>query len=292
MSTSNGRFIGPLRYREQTFLKRPRGKKLKSYYRAKNLKVEDVRTIAKNEIRKKEEIKVSQAYGTLNPICLQAGVASLSQNCYTLTPGSANFTDGCNIIVKGVNQGERIGDEIKVRSVSFRYQINPKPYNATTNPTPEPKVVILYFVSPKVGQAFGTNATSYISNNSTSNFFDSDITTEAGFEGNMADMLKKLDKDNYTVYKIKMHKVYYSGVSGTGSQTAVYGYANNDFKFMAKGKITLGHRNVAYNSSNNNPQIQPVYCIIQVLNADGTTPPASRQGIDFRLNNTIYYTDA
>lgn len=290
--SSNGKFIGPLRYRDQTFIKKSRGKKLKSYRKARTLKVKDIRTIAKQEIKKDEEVKVNQAYGTLNPICIQANVNSLSQNCYCLTPGSANFTDGCNIIVKGVNQGERIGDEIKVRSIHFRYQINPKPYNATTNPTPEPKVVILYFVSPKTGQAIGTNAFSYVSNNSSANFFDSDVITESGFEGNMSDMLKKIDKDNYIVYKIKVHKLFYSGLTGTGSQSVVYGYANNDFKFMARSKCVLGHRNVAYNNSNNNPQIQPVYCIIQVLNADGTTPPATRQGIDFRLCNTIYYTDS
>jgi len=243
--SSQARFIGPLPKYKQTWIKRPRSKKLKSYHSAKSLKVEDVRTIAKQEIDKNEEIKVNQAYGTLNPICLQPGVTTLAQNCYTLTPGSANFTDGCNIIVKGVNQGERIADSIKVRSVHFRYQINPKPYNATTNPNPEPKVVILYFVSPKVGMAFGTSATNFISNATTCNFFDSDITTEAGFEGSMSDMLKKLDKDNYTVYKIKVHKLFYSGLTGTGSQSVVYGYANNDFKFMARSKYILGHRNVA-----------------------------------------------
>lgn len=271
--------------------KAPRGKKLKNYRKLKNLKVKDVQTIAQRVVDKNTEVKVNQTYGTLVPITLQAGVNTLSQNCYCLTPGSANFTDGCNIIPKGFNQGERIGDQIKIKGIYFNYQISCKPYNATSNPTPEPKIVRLYFVAPKVGQAIGTVAINYITNNTTANFFDSEIVADCGFDGSIADMMKRIDKDNYTIYKIKTHKLFYSGLTGTGSQAVVYGYANNDFSFMAKGKVKLGHRNVSYNNSNNNPQIQPVFCIIQVMNADGTIPPSNRQGIDFRLNNTIYYTD-
>lgn len=252
---------------------------------------QNIARVVKKVLGRQAEKKVSQSWGTLVPITLQPGVTSLQQNCFTLTPGSVNFTDGCNVIAKGVNQGDRIGDEIQVKGIYFDYQFVPRPYNATSNPNPEPMVIVLYFVQPKVGQAFGTTATSYISNNTTSNFFDADTALESGLYGDLGDMMKRIDSDNYKFIAKREHKLYWSGTSGTGSQTLMYGYNNNDFHFMARGRVKIGPMKCAFNTSNGNPQIQPIYCIAQVLNADGSVAPASHQAVTWTYNNTIYYTD-
>lgn len=250
-----------------------------------------IKAVVKRVLGRQTETKVSQEFGTLVPITLQAGVTSMGQNAYCVTAGSSNFTTGCNIITIGNSAGDRIGQEIKVKAHYFNYQINPRPYNATTNPNPEPLVVKLWFVKPKVGMAFGVSESNFITNLSTSNFFECDTTSACGLAGDMGDLMKKVDRDNYRVLAVRTHKVYWSGTTGTGSQTLMYGYNNNDFKFMAYGRVKIRGFNQKFNLSNGNPQNQPVYCIIQVLNADGSIPPATHQPIDFRLNNAIYYTD-
>lgn len=252
-----------------------------------------IKAVVQRVIGRQAETKVSQEYGTLVPITLQAGVTSMNQNSYCITAGSSNFTTASNIIIKGISQGQRIGDEIRVKAHYFNYQMTMRPYNATTNPTPEPVVVKLWWVRPKTSQSLGVTEANYISNLTTSNFFEHDATSECGLAGDMGDLMKKIDRDNYRVFASRTHKLYYAGTLGapSGVQPGFFGYANNDFNFMATGRIKIKGFNVKFNNSNGNPQNQPIFCIIQVLNADGSIPPSTHQAVDFRFNNAIYFTD-
>lgn len=253
-----------------------------------------IRAVVKRVLGSQAEKKVSSTFGSLIPITVQVGVTSLAQNAYCLTPGSANFSNvGCNIIAKGLNNGDRVGDEIQVKNIYFNYQINCRPYNATSNNNPTPKVIVMYFISPKVGQQANIQENAYVTNLTTANFFDADFSTECGLAGDMGDMMKRIDTDNYRLVAKREHKVFYAGLitDKPGTVNATYNYNNNDFNFMVRDRVKLEGMKVAYNVSNGNPQIQPVYCLIQVLNADGSIPPTSQQTVDFRFVNEIYYTD-
>lgn len=279
-------------YRKRVAKKKPTYKKAvrKAVRTVQNARI---KAVVQRVIGRQAETKVSQEYGTLVPITLQAGVTSMAQNSYCVTSGSSNYTTSSNIIIKGISQGQRIGDEIKVKAHYFNYQITMRPYNATSNNNPTPKIVKIWWVRPKVGQTLGVLESSYISNLTSSNFFEHDATSECGLAGDMGDFMKKVDRDNYKILAVRTHKLFYAGLitdkPGTTNQT--YNYNNNDFSFMAAGRVKIRGFNQKFNQSNNNPQNQPVFCIIQVLQADGFIPPSSQQSIDFRFNNAIYFTD-
>lgn len=275
-------------YRRKYTTKRKVVKKALAQYQNKK-----IANVVNNVLSKRAETKVFQTYGSFLPVTLQPGITTLTVNAMCLTPASNNFTNcGFYTIDRGTGPGQRVGDEITVKAIYFKYQIIPTPYNATTNPIPEPMVVNIWFISPKVGQALGPDPNRIISGGS-SNFFENTTGITSGLDGTSADFLRRVDRDNYELLGFRQHKVFWAGTSGlTGSLSSYYNYANNDFKFMSEGRIKLKGGKMAFDAASQNPQKRSVYAIYQVVLADGgVPPPIGRQMIDLKFNVSCYYSD-
>lgn len=260
----------------------------KALVKRSNMKIANV---VKKVLAKKVETKCIQLDGTLNPVSLQSGTASIGSNNLTITPIASTFTNtnGC-LIGEGVGQDQRIGDEITIKGMYFDYALFPLPYNATTNSEVKPMVVNLYFVRPKNGEIRGPFLNNYISS-ANAIFFENQTNAGSGFVGNLSDLTRKIDRDNYQLLAFRSHKIFYSNVSGTGVPANYYGYANNDFKFMAKGRVKISTPKTCKYDRLSEPKIQPVYMICQWVYADNTVAPTTRMPLQISLNNTIYYTD-
>lgn len=247
--------------------------------------------VVKRVLSRQAETKCIQLDGTLNPVSLQSGTASIASNNFTLTPVASTFsnTSGC-LIGEGVNQDQRVGSSINIKGIYFDYSLFPLPYNVATNSEVKPMVVNLWFVRPKNGEIRGPALQNYVSGSSAI-FFENQTNAGSGMVGNLSDLTRRIDKDNYQVLAFRQHKIFYSQVSGTGAPSNVYGYANNDFKFMAQGRVVLRTPKLVKYDRIDEPKIQPVYMILQWVYADNSVAPTTRQPLQISLNNTIYYTD-
>lgn len=251
-----------------------------------------INAVVKRVLGQQRETKCIQLDGTLNPVSLQASTASIASNNICITPISSSFTNtnGC-LIGEGVGQDQRIGDEICVKAYYFNYALFPLPYNATTNSEVRPIVATIYIVRPKNGEIRGPALQNYVSGTS-SIFFENQTNSGCGFVGNLTDLVRKIDKDNYEVLAVKQHKLFYAGTSGTGTVGASYGFANNDFSFMAQGRVKItAPKNIKYDRVGD-PKNQAIYAILQWQYADNTIAPSTRQALQWTINTSIYYTDA
>lgn len=251
-----------------------------------------INAVVKRVLGKQRETKCIQLDGTLNPVSLQAATGTIASNNFCITPISSSFTNtnGC-LIGEGVGQDQRIGDEISIKAMYFNYALFPLPYNAVTNSEVRPMVVTLYFLRPKNGEIRGPYLANYVSSSSAI-LFENQTNAGSGFVGNLTDIVRKIDKDNYEILAVRQHKLFYSGVSGTGVPSNVYGFNNNDFSFMAQGRVKFtSPKNIKYDRVGD-PKNQPIYCILQWQYADNTVAPSTRLPLQWTINNTIYYTDA
>lgn len=244
-------------------------------------------------LSRKVEVKQIQASATYFPRTLGSTATSLLDNNVCLTPVSAFFTNtsGC-IILEGTGQDERIGTEINVKAMYLDYSFTPMPYNAVTNPTPKPMIVTVYIIKPKIGQTQGPDLGLYLSGNANSNWFENQFNIDSGFTGNLSDLTRKIDRENYEIIAVRQHKLGYSTTSGqTGSISQNYGFASNDFKFMCKGRIKVtSPKRVSYDRQGY-PKIQPVYALVQCVSADNLINTFPTTAVQWQWNTSIYYTD-
>lgn len=275
-------------YRKKRIVRRPAKGKVMRKAKTGN---QSIARVVKNVLSRKVETKCIQLDGTLLPISLQSSSASIASNNFTLTPISSSFTNtsGC-LIGEGVGQDQRVGDQINIKGIYFDYALYPLPYNVATNSEVRPMVVNLYFIRPKTGEVTGPGLDRYVSG-ANAIFFENQTNSGSGFVGNLSDLTRRIDTDNYQLVAFRQHKVFYSSVSGTGVPSNVYGFANNDFKFMAQGRVKIQTPKVIKFDRNNQPKIQPIYMICQWVYADNTVAPSTRQALQLSLNNTIYYSD-
>lgn len=174
--------------------------------------------------------------------------------------------DGFLEIGQGVGQGNRIGNRIKLKKLTFKGVIYPLPYNATTNPTPTPIQVVFYL--------FGLRQLPANVPNDLTGFFQSG-NTAANFNNELSDVWASVNKDKFTYYGRRVYKIGYAQYEGTGIQPAFQAFCNNDFKLNQSFSINcLPHaiKNVIYNDDTNanRPRSRGLFLLAQVVNADGS----------------------
>lgn len=241
---------------------------------------------------RKAETKCIQASATYFPRTLGSTATALNDNNVCLTPINAFFSNTSGtIITEGTGQDERIGNEITIKAMYLNYSLVPMPYNATTNPTPKPMVCTIYVFRPKVGQQQGPDTGLYLSGNANSNWFENQFNIDSGFVGNLSDLTRKIDTENYEIIAVKQHKLGYSATTGTGTLPERYGFANNDFKFMHQGRIKItSPKQISYDRQGY-PKVQPVYALIQCVSADNNINSYATTAVSWQWNISTYYHD-
>jgi hypothetical protein len=170
-------------------------------------------------------------------------------------------------IAQGTGNGARVGNQVKVKRVTFKGTIVPYPYNATTNPVPPPTQIKMFLFYPKDNA--GLVPTPYVS----ANFFDLNNSVQ-GFHNDLVDMWATPNAQLYKVCATKIFKLGYAsndifaaGTSGTNN------FSNSDFKLNCNFSMDITKylpKSVIYNDNSLNSTSRTLYALFVVARADGT----------------------
>lgn len=201
-----------------------------------------IKAVVKRVLGRQVETKILQTAGTIyvRPPESAETQANFNSTCMCLTPQGGTIGSwtggGYPILGNGIGQDQRIGDECKIKATYFNYQLIPQSYNATTNPLPCPQIICLFFVRPKIRNTNGLSVAEVMSGASAT-FFENQANADSGLSGSPIDLLRKIDRDNWTVVAIKQHKVGFSGNLNTTNVVSSFG--NNDFKQYIRGRVKM-----------------------------------------------------
>lgn len=216
---------------------------------------------------------------------IRGTTTSLTGNYQVVTP--SNSTSGYNI-TQGVNNAQRIGNRVKTKSLIVNYTIAPNGYNATSNPNPQPQIVIIYFVKSKINPAGDLTFSQVLTQ-----FFENGPTM-TGLSGYLMDLNRKICPDTFTYLTHRVHKIGYGQNSATGAMPNYANQANNDFKLFVNGKVNLTKycpKTIRWDDNNlvNNDWI---YCIHQTLNVFDAPALTTIYPVSINYDTYFSYYDA
>lgn len=246
--------------------------------RRKNKKTsvsKSVKKYVKNAIHSNIENKKYTIYGT--NIALPSAVTGV------YTP----YGLYCNpILSNGTGQAARIGNVVKIARANLTGFLNVLPTNASTNPLAAPVLVRMFILRNKIEN------TSSLTGMNLNDFFESG-SGSVGFQGNLLDMVFKVNSEVWTVYKTKTFKI---GASSSGLQTSSSGYFDDSpmirrFSFDLTKYLT---RTQKYNDTATTPTNNNLWVFFQVVRADGVSASATtlQSMAEMHYNIEVQYEDA
>lgn len=199
---------------------------------------------------------------------------------FPVTPSSGGLS-----ILQGVGQGDRVGNRITIKSIAFRGNVVPAPYNAVTNPAPKPTLVRMLLLTDRDNPTIVASPST--------DFFQSGSTSAAP-SGNIVDIYRPVNLDRYTVYHDQEFRMGYSNNGGTGVSVASQSYSNNDFNFCSEWNIDVAKflRKKVYDFDDNtaNSSNDVITAVFLCAPADGSIPGSVNVGLaNYVLSCT--YTD-
>lgn len=202
-----------------------RGMKKTRAPRAKAQVSDTVKSYVKSQIHAQIENKCFQ----VNPGQLSFGnvLESPDFNAYPMAPLTGYWN-----IPQGSGQGNRIGNIIKTRKCYLSYVLRPNPYEASTNPTPQPVEVRLMLGYVKNTPTFAPIAGDI---NQLFNFGS----TSAPPVGTLKDLISVYNTDYWTIKKSWTHKIGYASSNGTGALAGSQTFNNNDFKLNVVKRLDI-----------------------------------------------------
>lgn len=169
-------------------------------------------------------------------------------------------------LVPSIGQGPagngRIGNEVRVRKAWIKGYVNLLPYNITTNPT-LPLRVRMFLVSSKMQNMAANNGAPP----PTTDFFQSGAGQNSPFVGNMLDIVRSVNTDNWTLHAQKNIELGLTAQYGTFG-----GYADNS-KFTAPFYFNFAKHlgRVKFDDGGNYSTNKSLFLFIQVVAADGSS---------------------
>jgi len=243
-----------------------------------SLSVATVKSIVKKQVDKNiEDLNVQYAsYYTFGNY-----INNNLLNYKILTPSTYS-------VAQGTGAADRRGNRVTIKKVMFRYLINPLPYNATTNPTPQPQEVQLLFANLKGNQRTVPTSGSMSIMYQTGN-------TSSPPTGSCTDLIKPFNYDAWNIKRRIIHKVGCATYGGTGISVINQSFANNDFSYNIRRTIDITKlfpKVWYFDDTNNTATSNALYFMVQAVNADNTIASSTTlsQAIEFWLDVT--YEDA
>jgi len=172
-------------------------------------------------------------------------------------------------VQQGVAQSSRIGNQIRVKKLKMSGVIRPAIQNATLNATPTPCIIRLFWVTRK------DNPNAVVTD--LSDFLQYGSTSEAP-SGNLVDLTRPVNRDEWTVHATRTFKLGYADNAGTGATPGAQNFANNDFKSLIMFSVDLtkaSNKIMRFDDTSVIPTGKVIYCIPLV----------------YRCNNNVYDSD-
>lgn len=229
-----------------------------------------IKRIVKMAIARNVENKTAQVYSIGQDI-YPSNHASFNGSIIPVSPYPAFLA-----IAQGTSEGSRIGNKIKIKRVSLKGVVFPKPYNATTNAIPQPQQIIMWLLYDKLNSTIiPTIGNDFLQLGSSS----------TGLFGELVDTWAPVNSDRWKVLTKRVFKIGYAENLGTGTTPGSANFANNDFKLNQTFKIDCTKylvKNVKYNDNNTAPTTRGLFWVFTTVAANGavfgsTTVPAELQ---------------
>ncbi len=204
-------------------------------------------------------------------------------NAYPMCPYNGYWT-----IPQGVGQGGRIGNQIKTRKVTLNYVLRPLPYQASSNPAPQPCEVQLM-----LGYVKNTPCFLPIPGD-INQLFQSGSSVTAPV-GSLRDIISVVNTDYWVIKKRWTHKIGYAYNGGTGANNGNQFFANNDFQLNVVKKIDMTKfipKTHIFNDSFGSTNTKNLFLMYYAVPSDGGTYSSTGLVANIEFWVDFHYEDA
>lgn len=192
-------------------------------------------------------------------------------------------------ISQGTGEGNRIGNVIRPRKMSFSFLLLPN--QATQNSPINVRMWILTFKfdpnNAVAADIWGSMQNWNASGGLNRSFFD-DGSTTSGMDGTLTDLMKPVNTDAWTVHKCKTYKVGHSSTPVASASVS----GNNDYKLNVRKTVNLLPyipKRITYNDANTNSLNKKVFIVFECLKADGLGNDVTSKMCDIFYNYHFKY---
>lgn len=191
-------------------------------------------------------------------------------------------------IAQGVGDGQRVGNKIIMKKLTWNAFFTPHPQDVAINPDPKPNIVKLVAFYER------SNPTAFP--NPEPDFFQFGTGTSA-IRGDNSDAIAPFNSDKYRILATKTFKLGYSSYTGAGSagSTINQWYQNNDFKMSQCVKWDLTKylpKKVIYNDASTIPTTRGLFVQAMISPADNTIGSGGVIPVTCQMWQEVKYKDA
>lgn len=261
-------------YRKRRYQRKPvKGKKRVARKGAKRVVSRAVKTYVKRILHKNIENKiVIEGNSNIPVITASAGTPPFYLNL-------------CPSIAQGAAGNGRIGNEVRVVKAWTKGYINLLPYNVSSNPC-QPVRVRMFLVSSKSQNAAAISGVPP----SHSDFFQSGAGQNAPFVGNMLDMVRTVNTDNWVLHAQRNLELGFTSASGTGYYATNSIPDNSKFTLPFYFNFAKILNKIKFDDGGNYATNKNLYLFIQAVDAAGTY--LTQQSCEIHFNTRWEYEDA
>lgn len=246
----------------------------------KSVKKGSIKKMIRREIARDVENKTYQAYD-LGKDIVPHGNVNWTASIEPVAPASTGL-----LISQGVGQGQRIGNKIKIKKLTLKGIIHPKPFESTTNNQPIPYQVKFWFFYDK---EYPTDVPS-----PSTDFFQFGNTV-TGFVNDLTDMFAPINTDKYKVLGTRTFKVGPASNTAAGSANTFSYVSNNDFKWNCNFSIDLTKmvpKVYTFRDNNANSTTRGLYWLATVVSSTGSQLSATQIPLQMSYVHNLVYEDA
>lgn len=192
----------------------------------------------------------------------------------------AKFQDMLPQLSQGVTDSTRIGNEVTITKNIFKGYVTMYTQNSITNPVPADTFIKMWIVSIKSFKPFYQSPAGA----TWSNFFQGN-NVGSNFTGTIIDLLLDVNQELFTLHKSKTMRLSIGGPSG--AVTSRDSVAVAPFYF----DLTKYVKKMRYEDANNLSADKSLYCLFQVVYADGSSNDSTDSVCEYNAVHHTYYTD-
>lgn len=191
-------------------------------------------------------------------------------------------------IPQGLGSGQRIGNDVNVKSAIIRGSVNLLPYNVSSNPNPIPCYVMIWLVKSKLRNL--TFNTSNVAND----FYDLG-SYASGPQGHILDTMFPVNKQSWICYYKRKIKLGTAGHNSSGN-SVTSGYSDNSpFSVPFYINYSKHLKKMKYDDASVGSPTTPtntnLTLVFQCVSCDGLSSGQFALA-EFHMTNTISYEDA